>query len=556
MISALDDAGYSIVGQRLGKRRIYAESGVQKVLEQAYKTVEDPAGWNRFLSDYLDPLLLAWKTGITIGRGPGYLITNVVGGLYMNYLGNVPVSYFTTAVNATTAINKAVKRIAALNPTMSIFDVQAQAQKEVLRQLNSRKINGVGIGDLFVEFEKRGGISDSQIGAASRELANKGVTASPAVSQRGAIMSPVYQQEAGSALESAYRGGVDFLLTNKLQRMGNVAAQTSETWLRFSAFLDGFSRYDDLGAAMDKVHLLHFDYSDLSDAELWVRRLVPFYTWTRRNVPAQLRAMFMQPGKIQRFLYANEEFQNAFAADGDESWLNQVLPEYLDTQDGFVSKFKFLDNNVGAYLRLPFEDINKMFTLKSPIPLRGKELAGQLGPYTIPVELLTGVDIQTGRDLDPLGKGRAETLGNIIPQLGTAQRALSSVAGVSKAAGLDLPNIGFTQDQENKGVVTALNLIGVPALAGMSVANVSKKGTSAELMRRIKQQSATINKAAAEKGIDVEWLRKQVRAGTPPQTIAALIAAGQGRLDTSLRAGQSSMTPEARRQALKIIENL
>jgi len=196
-----------------------------------------------------------------------------------------------------------------------------------------------------------------------------------------------------------------------------------------------------------------------------------------------------------------------------------------------------------------------MFSVKGPTFVKGKELAGMLGPYTIPVELATGVDIQTGRTLDSFGKDRVQTIGNIVPQLGTLQRAVSGVAGVSKAAGYDLPNIGFTEDQENKGVVTALNLLGVPALIGMSATSVTKKSTNATIIKRMQKQTAKINEAAAERGIDVDWVREQIRKGVPPEVVAQLIDGGLGRKQTFMPE-QSKLTAAQRQQALQALQNL
>jgi hypothetical protein len=553
LVSGLDQAGYSVIGKSEGKSKVYAASGVLEIMEQMYKTRENPGQWQKFLNDYIDPLLLAWKAGITIGRGPGYHVTNIIGGLYMNYLGNVPVSLFVKAGSVASMVSKTVKRLQTLNPTMSFLEVESLAQAEVVKELNKQVINGVGLGELLKDFVARGGFNSSEVGAVAQELAQRGIASSPEMFRAGAVIRPTYTTEAASRGEELYRKGLDWAFTNKLQSMGNHIAAESEFRLRFSAYLDGFTKYGDMSAAMDKVHLLHFDYQDLSEAEMWVRRLVPFYTWARRNVPAQMRAMFLQPGKIQRFLYANQDFQNSFAASGDESWLNQVLPEYLDTQNGFVSKFKFLDNNVGAYLRLPFEDVNRMFKLDA-FPLEGKELAGMLGPYTIPLELATGVDIQTGRAIDSFGKDKIQTLGNVIPILGTYQRAAAGLGGIAKASGVNLPNIIWTEDQENKGVVTALNMSGIPALAGMSLATISPKGTNAELIRRVKSQTANINSAAAEKGVDPDWIREQVKKGIAPEVIASMIRSGMGKVDT--RTEYSKMTPSKKRAALETFKNL
>jgi hypothetical protein len=553
MVSALDDAGYSIVTRSPGKQRVYATSGVNKLMEDMFKAQVDPTSFQKFVKDYLDPLLFAWKTGITIGRGPGYLINNIVGGLYMNYLGNVDVKYFLKANEAVNLLNKTVKRIEQTNPELTFLQVAEKARAEVVQVLNKQKINGVGVGDLFEDFIVRGGTNSSELSALSQQLARTGLAGG--AGEKGKLMSIQWDSPAASVGEEGYRKVINFVTTNRAQEKLNNFAQNSELRLRFSAFMDGMQKYGDTGAAMDKVHLLHFDYADLTDAEQWVRRIVPFYTWTRRNVPAQLRALVMQPGKIQRFMYANEEFQNYFAAEGDESWLNQVLPEYLDTQDGFVSKFKFLDNNVGTYLRLPFEDVNKLFTVKgTPRP---RELLASLGPaITTPIELLSGKDIATGRTLDALGSGKVETLGNLIPQAGTLNRILASGAGAAKQFGLDLPNIGFTEAQENKGLITALNLLGIPQLAGMSLVSVSPSGINAEVARRINSQSNKIKDLAASKKIDLDWMRAQLKAGATPEELARAIASGQGRLDPNAPVEYSTLTPEKRRQMLENLSNL
>jgi hypothetical protein len=553
MVSALDDAGYSIVNRSPGKQRVYAASGVNKLMEDMFKAQVNPNSFEKFVKDYLDPLLFAWKTGITIGRGPGYLVNNIIGGLYMNYLGNVDVKYFVKANEAVNLLNKTVKRIEQMNPELTFLQVADKARAEVIQVLNKNKINGVGVGDLFEDFIVRGGTDSTELSALSKQLGRTELGVD--ITNKGTLMSVQWDRPASSVGEERYRKSINWITTNRAQQKLNNFAQNSELRLRFSAFMDGMQKYGDTGAAMDQVHLLHFDYADLSDAEQWVRRVVPFYTWTRRNVPAQLRALVMQPGKLQRFMYANEEFQNYFAAEGDESWLNQVLPEYIDTQDGFVSKFKFLDNNVGAYLRLPFEDVNKLFGVKgAPRP---KELLASLGPaITTPIELLSGKDIATGRPLDALGSGKVETLGNLFPQAGTLQRILAAGAGVSKQLGLDLPNIGFTEAQENKGLISALTLLGIPQAVGLGLSAVSPKSINAELIRRINSQSGKIKDLAAEKKLDLDWMRAQLKAGATPQEIAQAVASGQGKLNLNPPVEYSALTPEKRRQMLENLANL
>ena len=556
----LAEQGYSVVNANAATKDLYASSGVLPLMRDIYKTLEQPEGWRRALNAYLDPILLAWKTSVTVGRGPGYTATNLVGGMFMNYLGNVSVADSRLAAKALFKVRDVIKQVERANPNMAYSDVLLMAEDKVRKELNRTVINGRGLGDLFSEFNRLGGFESTEVAAAAAQALQAGSAASTSAFRRGAGIRTVYEQPSQSAAEETFRRSIDFLMTNRVQRAFNDMAQTSEMFLRFSAFIDGFRRYGDELAAMDKVHLLHFNYQDLTGAEQWVRRFLPFYTWTRNNVPAQLRAMVMQPGKIQRVLYANEEFQNAFGAEGDESWLNQVLPEYLDISDGFASKFKFADNNIGFFLKLPFEDINRLFYVgESGVPgIRAREVLGSTGLLTTPIEMLSGTDLQTGAEFDPLGQevpgyyrllgplanrgpegetrinaALARGLGDILPQLGLAERLIGGVSGVTEQATGRAPLAGLsTESQREKGLATLLNFSGIPALAGLGVATVTPRSISGELRRRQGEQSTAIKKAAAELGVDVEWLREQLDEGLTPEQIFARVQAGQGKAST------------------------
>jgi hypothetical protein len=551
MAYALVERGYSVINKSQATKDLFATSGVLEVMNNIYRTLEDTEGWRRTFNAYIDPILLAWKTSVTVGRGPGYTATNLIGGMFMNYLGNVSVADSKLATQAVFKVRNIIKQVEKANPGLSFIEVSRRAEDAARAELNKTVINGQGLGDLFSEFIRLGGFEGTETAAAVRTIAQAGSEIGEGAFRGGTAIRPVYEEAATSAPERAFRSSLDFLMTNRVQRAFNDMAQTSEMLLRFSAFVDGFRRSGDAMSAMDKVYLLHFNYQDLSGAEQWLRRLVPFYTWARNNVPAQLRAMVMQPGKIQRALYANEEFQNYFGAEGDESWLNQVLPEYLDVSDGFVSKFKFGDNNLGFFLKLPFEDINRLFTLEGLTPgIRGRELAGMLGPFTTPIEMASGVNLQTGAPFNELGEEvpdyyrlfgplasrgpegetrapgwLARGLGDLLPQLGTAERLAGAVTGAT-----GLPSFGLSSEaQQEKGLATGLSFLGLPALAGLGVSTVSPRTISGELRRRQKSQSAEIKKAAAELGVDVDWLRDRLDEGVPVEQIYREVQAGLGK---------------------------
>jgi hypothetical protein len=98
-----------------------------------------------------------------------------------------------------------------------------------------------------------------------------------------------------------------------------------ENNLRGTLFLDEYLRNgEDATEAFAKVMKFHFDYEDLSAVERSVtRRLIPFYTWTRRNLPLQLEMLAKQPAKMNRYW----TFKRNIEATSEEEG---VVPPYYE----------------------------------------------------------------------------------------------------------------------------------------------------------------------------------------------------------------------------------
>jgi len=112
--------------------------------------------------------------------------------------------------------------------------------------------------------------------------------------------------------------------------------------------------------AASSVKKYLFDYSDLSETEKQLfKRLVPFYTWSRKNIPLQLANIIQQPGKVSILEKAERNFsiQDKQAYEAMPSWLKErsAIP---------VTKSK---DEYGAFIPegfIPAYDVNK---LQSPV---------------------------------------------------------------------------------------------------------------------------------------------------------------------------------------------
>ena len=63
--------------------------------------------------------------------------------------------------------------------------------------------------------------------------------------------------------------------------------------------------------AAQEVKKSLFDYSDVSRFERDVlKRFMPFYTWTRKNIPAQLASLVKNPQRAEKLAIAKAQFEH------------------------------------------------------------------------------------------------------------------------------------------------------------------------------------------------------------------------------------------------------
>ena len=130
------------------------------------------------------------------------------------------------------------------------------------------------------------------------------------------------------------------------------ANQLMEEFVRLAPIVTGLRRYGTTeGGASSAIMLMkaaQFDYSDLSDVERRVlRRAIPFYTYMKNNVSAQMRTLLNDPERIRRNLAFWEAVGDVMT---DENGENFVIPDYIGEMYGFL-----ID-----------EDVRKSMLAKSP----------------------------------------------------------------------------------------------------------------------------------------------------------------------------------------------
>lgn len=138
-----------------------------------------------------------------------------------------------------------------------------------------------------------------------------------------------------------------------------------------------------------RVKRAHFDYEDLTTFEQRkMKAVIPFYTWTRKNIPFQIKALVEKPGKYAAFPKAVMESEEA--AGGDKG---TIIPDYIPQAFGFqvpFGKHNYLLPQIGA------ADLQALDSLEG-----AKQRAeGLINPgIRVPLELMANKNLYTGADI-------------------------------------------------------------------------------------------------------------------------------------------------------------
>ncbi len=249
--------------------------------------------------------------------------------------------------------------------------------------------------------------------------------------QYGEILSDMSRAGAnkkGGVLDAAKRQLYDLEWATK-------KAEALESHRRLSFFLNRLKKGDNFDEAADAVMKTLYDYSDLSEIEKGIRDYgVPFYSWYRKNLPAQVRNLIQKPGKVAVLPKAKGfiEGDSTVPEDQREPWMKSEFPIHLGPGKGGVEDFAMLGNWI------PTADI---FEAPTATDL-GRGIVGSLNPYVkVPLELAMNKDTFRGVPIDSLrdpeagiagvlkGNERTNFLGKNIP---TTAKKLTEMLPVSR----------------------------------------------------------------------------------------------------------------------------
>lgn len=326
-----------------------------------------------------------------------------------------------------------------------------------------------------------------------------------------------------------------------------------EEVVRLAPITAGLRKYGNTESGRKSAGLLmkaaQFDYSNLTTFERSImRRVLPFYTFSRNNVPAQIRALMNDPDRIRRNLAGWEAIGNVFSDDEGSSY---ILPDYIGEMYGFLidddirkdiikkspswltelmqNPYAFrpetpalelerwtrggarssLDEAINSSNPLFKAAIGTVYNMntftKQPYSDKPVEAPVWYVKFAQAMSKITGGEFDLGLQPDPdTGVDSApaqliDTFTMLIPQLGTLDRSAFPIieAIYNNSTGKDI-NLSKYDERAISSVVSQLG--------GVNLVTIDPKTEQGELYARQERRKSNINKVASDYQVDIKKL--------------------------------------------------
>ena len=183
----------------------------------------------------------------------------------------------------------------------------------------------------------------------------------------------------------------DSPIWDSVLQTSTVIGSNIESIQRMNLWIGRLKKGDDFEEATRKVDQFLFDYSDLTDFEQNImKRVIPFYTFMRKNIPMELEAMLNTPSIFRNINYGIDEIQNMDENTVPENKRNEWRQDYIEIP--YSRNLTDTSENIGINPQFPYQQLDRLDVDK---------LIGSTSPLIkMPLEAYTGSYAYTGIDID------------------------------------------------------------------------------------------------------------------------------------------------------------
>lgn len=375
--------------QVLGKdgEQMVFHPAIAKRIETFLGSVINDEATNDFLKAY-DSIQNLWKASVT-SIFPAFHGRNGISNVFQNFL-DLGLHAINPATHGmSSSLVMADRRLAKLETIAAGIGEEAVKAQDQIAEMMGRKVftDVTGyewtLGELRTTMRRQGiAFGSSIVGPSDIQAGQKG------------LQAVLFGEEtAGKKVAKAVLPtSQDFLPFQAGQAVGKAVEEQA----RVLNFITNLRKTGDVGMAVQRTKQFLFDYQNLTKFEKTVlRRVIPFYTFTRKNIELQARALMSTPGRIATEITGLTNLGDAFAGGQLSEEDKAKLPDWIKAGISILAKKNGNDINVIGSLGTPIE---QPFSALQP-----NQFFGGISPILrVPFEQLTGYNIYSGKFLSDM----------------------------------------------------------------------------------------------------------------------------------------------------------
>jgi hypothetical protein len=129
---------------------------------------------------------------------------------------------------------------------------------------------------------------------------------------------------ADNGIPGVSSGSRTILADNAYLRFFSRKNDFVENMVRMPVAIDSYNRGYTLDQSIARIERLHLNYGDLSGLDAQMKKVVPFWIWTSRNIPLQIAQMTTRPKAYYEYQRLREEFPNE--TEFTPAWIQDRMP--------------------------------------------------------------------------------------------------------------------------------------------------------------------------------------------------------------------------------------
>jgi hypothetical protein len=282
---------------------------------------------------------------------------------------------------------------------------------------------------------------------------------------------------------------------------GRKVGENVEDYARLANYLGNLRKgmAPDVAGRMTKA--VHFDYGDLTPFEKnYARKLVPFYTFARKNLPAQADLLLNRPSAIAPTIRAmgasnpNGDYVPDYLSSGPAVGLGQTKGPNGENFTRFLTSFGLPLEEALERFKFQSRDIGGHQVALPDLVGTGASFLGMANPYfKAPIEMATDTQLHTGRRLSDLhqpslfnGYGAiGGPFGNFLSEVGANSPLTRFGSTISKLG-----------DERKPGWAKALNFLTGVKISDVDTEkarNIEARKAMEEMMRQDPRMAQFVN---------------------------------------------------------------